>query len=104
MAIHKGVLTYEDPGSNAGSLESLDDVPKRSPGARQRRRLHERLAGLQARHLKSRLPQGIPIGVVTQVNDPGDALVKIIQVTPLVDLDAFSARARTGRAHWEAAP
>ena len=33
---------------------------------------------------------GIPIGVVTQVNDPGDALVKVIQVTPLVDLDAFS--------------
>jgi len=27
---------------------------------------------------------------VTQVNDPGDALVKVIQVTPLVDLDAFS--------------
>ena len=41
-------------------------------------------------HFESRLPQGIPIGVVTQVNDPGDALVKVIQVTPLVDLDAFS--------------
>jgi hypothetical protein len=27
---------------------------------------------------------------VTQVNDPGDALVKVIQVTPLVDLEAFS--------------
>ena len=41
-------------------------------------------------NFESRLPQGIPIGVVTQVNDPGDALVKVIQVTPLVDLDAFS--------------
>jgi cell shape-determining protein MreC len=41
-------------------------------------------------HFKSRLPQGIPIGIVTQVNDPGDALVKVIQVTPLVDLNAFS--------------
>ena len=38
----------------------------------------------------SRLPPGLPIGVATQVNDPGDALVKVIQVTPLVDLDAFS--------------
>ena len=41
-------------------------------------------------HFQSRLPQGIPIGIATQVNDPGDALVKVIQVTPLVDLDAFS--------------
>jgi rod shape-determining protein MreC len=76
------------PGSNAGSLE-LDDVPKRFQVA-----VNDVVStsGWQdsKQHLKSRLPQGIPIGVVTQVNDPGDALVKIIQVTPLVDLDAFS--------------
>ena len=44
----------------------------------------------QALGVRSRLPAGLPIGVATQVNDPGDALVKVIQVTPLVDLDAFS--------------
>jgi rod shape-determining protein MreC len=76
------------PGSDSGSLE-LDDVPKRyaveindvvsTSGWRD-----------EKQGVASRLPQGIPIGVVTQVNDPGDALVKVIQVTPLVDLDAFS--------------
>jgi rod shape-determining protein MreC len=76
------------PGSDSGSLE-LDDVPKRYQVA-----VSDVVStsGWQdsKEHFKSRLPQGIPIGVVTQVNDPGDALVKAIQVTPLVDLDAFS--------------
>ncbi|HEY3615153.1 MAG TPA: rod shape-determining protein MreC [Gaiellales bacterium] len=76
------------PGSDSGSLE-LDDVPKRYQVA-----VNDVVStsGWQdsKEHFQSRLPQGIPIGVVTQVNDPGDALVKIIQVTPLVDLDAFS--------------
>jgi cell shape-determining protein MreC len=75
-------------GSDAGSLE-LDDVPKRYQVA-----VNDVVStsGWQdsKEHFKSRLPHGIPIGVVTQVNDPGDALVKVIQVTPLVDLDAFS--------------
>jgi rod shape-determining protein MreC len=76
------------PGSDSGSLE-LDDVPKRYPV-----RVNDVVStsGWQDAEegLKSRLRAGIPIGVVTQVNDPGDALVKVIQVTPLVDLDAFS--------------
>ena len=65
-------------------------MPKRYAVQGQRRRLDERLARTRRSNFESRLPQGIPIGVVTQVNDPGDALVKVIQVTPLVDLDAFS--------------
>ncbi len=76
------------PGSDAGSLE-LDDVLKRYQVA-----VDDVVStsGWQdsKEHFTSRLPQGIPIGVVTQVNDPGDALVKVIQVTPLVDLEAFS--------------
>jgi cell shape-determining protein MreC len=76
------------PGSNAGSLE-LDDVQKRYPV-----QVNDIVStsGWQDKALgvKSRLPPGLPIGVATQVNDPGDALVKVIQVTPLVDLDAFS--------------
>ena len=76
------------PGGDSGSLE-LDDVPKRYPVA-----VNDVVStsGWQdaKENFKSRLPAGIPIGVVTQVNDPGDALVKVIQVTPLVDLDAFS--------------
>ncbi len=76
------------PGGDSGSLE-LDDVQKRYAV-----KVNDVVAtsGWQdaKEHFKSRLPQGIPIGVVTQVNDPGDALVKVIQVTPLVDLDAFS--------------
>jgi len=76
------------PGSDAGSLE-LDDVPKRYQVA-----INDVVStsGWQdsKEHFASRLPEGIPIGVVTQVNDPGDALVKVIQVTPLVDLEAFS--------------
>jgi rod shape-determining protein MreC len=76
------------PGSDSGSLE-LDDVPKRY--AVQANDMVSTSGWEDAQeHLQSRLPQGIPIGVVTQVNDPGDALVKVIQVTPLVDLDAFS--------------
>jgi rod shape-determining protein MreC len=76
------------PGGDSGSLE-LDDVPKRYAV-----KVNDVVAtsGWQdaEENLASRLPQGIPIGVVTQVNDPGDALVKVIQVTPLVDLDAFA--------------
>ena len=76
------------PGSDSGSLE-LDDVPKRFAV-----KVNDVVStsGWQdeKENFKSRLPKGIPIGVVTQVNDPGDALVKVIQVTPLVDLDAFS--------------
>jgi rod shape-determining protein MreC len=76
------------PGSDSGSLE-LDDVPKRFAV-----KVNDVVAtsGWQdeKENFGSRLPKGIPIGVVTQVNDPGDALVKVIQVTPLVDLDAFS--------------
>jgi cell shape-determining protein MreC len=76
------------PSSDAGSLE-LDDIPKRYAV-----RVNDVVAtsGWQdaESNFKSRLPRGIPIGVVTQVNDPGDALVKVVQVTPLVDLDAFS--------------
>ena len=50
-----------------------------------------RAAGRTRRSTSSRAcRKGLPIGVATQVNDPGDALVKVIQVTPLVDLDAFS--------------
>ena len=50
-----------------------------------------RAAGRIRRSASSRACRpGLPIGVATQVNDPGDALVKVIQVTPLVDLDAFS--------------
>jgi rod shape-determining protein MreC len=76
------------PGSDSGSLE-LDDVPKRYAV-----KINDVVttSGWQdaKANFQSRLPKGIPIGVVTQVNDPGDALVKVIQVTPLVDLDAFS--------------
>jgi len=76
------------PGSDSGSLE-LDDIPKRYAV-----KVNDVVSTSGWRDEKegfgSRLPQGIPIGVVTQVNDPGDALVKVIQVTPLVDLDAFS--------------
>jgi rod shape-determining protein MreC len=76
------------PGSDSGSLE-LDDVPKSYQVA-----VNDVVStsGWEdaKQHFQSRLPKGIPIGVVTQVNDPGDALVKIIQVTPLVDLAAFS--------------
>jgi rod shape-determining protein MreC len=76
------------PGGDSGSLE-LDDVPKRYAV-----KINDVVgtSGWQdaKEHIKSRLPHGIPIGVVTQVNDPGDAAVKVIQVTPLVDLDAFS--------------
>ena len=76
------------PGGDSGTLE-LDDVPKRYPV-----QVNDVVStsGWQdeKENFKSRLPAGIPIGVVTQVNDPGDALVKVIQVTPLVDLDAFS--------------
>ena len=76
------------PTSGSGSLE-LDDVPKRYAV-----KLSDVVStsGWQdaKQHFQSRLPKGIPIGIVTQVNDPGDALVKVIQVTPLVDLDAFS--------------
>jgi rod shape-determining protein MreC len=76
------------PGSDSGSLE-LDDVPKRY--AVQVNDVVSTSGWQDAKeHFKSRLPAGIPIGVVTQVNDPGDALVKVVQVTPLVDLDAFS--------------
>jgi cell shape-determining protein MreC len=84
----RGANGLVHPGSDAGTLE-LDDVPKRYQVA-----VNDVVStsGWQdsKEHFKSRLPQGIPIGVVTQVNDPGDALVKVIQVTPLVDLDAFS--------------
>jgi len=76
------------PGSDSCSLE-LDDVPKRFAV-----KVNDVVAtsGWQDQSLgvRSRLPPGLPIGVATQVNDPGDALVKVIQVTPLVDLDAFS--------------
>ena len=76
------------PASDSGSLE-LDDVPKRYAV-----RVNDVVttSGWEdaEENFKSRLPRGIPIGVVTQVNDPGDALVKVIQVTPLVDLDAFA--------------
>ncbi|MDX6563041.1 MAG: rod shape-determining protein MreC [Gaiellales bacterium] len=76
------------PGSDSGSLE-LDDVPKRFAV-----KVNDVVSTSGWRDAKenfqSRLPKGIPIGVVTQVNDPGDALVKVIQVTPLVDLDAFT--------------
>jgi rod shape-determining protein MreC len=76
------------PGSDAGSLE-LDDVPKRYAV-----KVNDVVATSGWRdpkeNLASRLPKGIPIGIVTQVNDPGDAYVKVIQVTPLVDLEAFS--------------
>jgi rod shape-determining protein MreC len=76
------------PSSDSGSLE-LDDVPKRYAV-----KVNDVVAtsGWQdaKQHLASRLPKGIPIGVVTQVNDPGDAALKVIQVTPLVDLEAFS--------------
>jgi cell shape-determining protein MreC len=76
------------PGSDPGSLE-LDDVQKRY--AVQVNDIVS-TSGWQDKTLgvSSRLPPGLPIGVATQVNDPGDALVKVIQVTPLVDLDAFS--------------
>jgi cell shape-determining protein MreC len=84
----RGANGLVHPGSDAGTLE-LDDVPKRYQVA-----VNDVVStsGWQdsKEHFKSRLPQGIPIGVVTQVNDPGDALVKVIQVTPLVDLEAFS--------------
>jgi rod shape-determining protein MreC len=76
------------PGSDPGSLE-LDDVQKRYQV-----QVNDVVStsGWKDATLgvRSRLPAGIPVGVVTQVNDPGDALVKVIQVTPLVDLDAFS--------------
>ncbi|HET6174422.1 MAG TPA: rod shape-determining protein MreC [Gaiellales bacterium] len=76
------------PSSNQGSLE-LDDVQKRYPV-----QVGDVVStsGWQDQTLgvRSRLPAGLPIGLATQVNDPGDALVKVIQVTPLVDLDAFS--------------
>jgi len=76
------------PGSDPGSLE-LDDVQKRYAV-----QVNDVVSTSgwqdQALGVRSRLPAGLPIGVATQVNDPGDALVKVIQVTPLVDLDAFS--------------
>jgi rod shape-determining protein MreC len=76
------------PGSDSGSLE-LDDVPKRYAV-----KVNDVVSTSgwkdAEQQLSSRLPKGIPIGVVTQVNDPGDALVKVIQVTPLVDLEAFT--------------
>lgn len=76
------------PGSDPGSLE-LDDVQKRYAV-----QVNDVVSTSgwqdQALSVKSRLPAGLPIGVATQVNDPADALVKVIQVTPLVDLDAFS--------------
>ena len=76
------------PGSDSGSLE-LDDVPKRY--AVQVNDVVSTSGWEDPEEgIASRLPKGIPIGVVTQVNDPGDALVKVIQVTPLVDLAAFS--------------
>jgi cell shape-determining protein MreC len=76
------------PGSDPGSLE-LDDVQKRYAV-----QVNDVVSTSgwqdQALGVKSRVPKGLPIGVATQVNDPSDALVKVIQVTPLVDLDAFS--------------
>jgi cell shape-determining protein MreC len=41
--------------------------------------------------LKSYYPRGIPIGAVTYVNQPDNALFKDIRVTPWVDLDAFTS-------------
>ena len=76
------------PGSDPGSLE-LDDVQKRYAVQVNDVVLTSGWQD-QALGVRSRLPAGLPIGVATQVNDPGDALVKVIQVTPLVDLDAFS--------------
>jgi cell shape-determining protein MreC len=76
------------PGSDSGSLE-LDDIPKRYPV-----KVNDVVSTSgwrdEKQGVQSRLPKDIPIGVVTQVNDPGDAVLKVIQVTPLVDLDAFS--------------
>jgi rod shape-determining protein MreC len=41
--------------------------------------------------LQSYYPRGIPIGAVTYVNQPDNALYKDIRVTPWVDLDAFTS-------------
>jgi rod shape-determining protein MreC len=41
--------------------------------------------------LRSYYPRGIPIGAVTYVNQPDNALFKDIRVTPWVDLDAFTS-------------
>jgi rod shape-determining protein MreC len=41
--------------------------------------------------LRSYYPRGIPIGAVTYVNQPDNALWKDIRVTPWVDLEAFTS-------------
>jgi rod shape-determining protein MreC len=45
----------------------------------------------QSGELRSYYPRGIPIGAVTYVNQPDNALYKDIRVTPWVDLEAFTS-------------